>query len=138
MSYLFSGTPFLLLQADDHRALIPLVESALALMRLSCEKFFVLLSLFVVYLIFREPPAPAIWLVQMNGRLSNLFQRVILYSFPAVCWIYGAGFIFSTFVSGEYGGRAGVQGIMQKVGFCRCTAGMVLTGIEVPHAAFPW
>ena len=28
-----------------------------------------------------------------------LVMQVILYSFPAVCWVYGAGFIFSTFVS---------------------------------------
>lgn len=68
-------------------------------MRLSCEKYFVLISVFVSYLLFREPPRAARALIRLNSRLSTAFQKVILYSFPAVCWVYGAGFIFSTFVS---------------------------------------
>ena len=28
-----------------------------------------------------------------------LWAQVILYSFPAVCWLYGAGFLFSLFAS---------------------------------------
>ena len=83
----------------DHMALIPLVESALALMRLSCEKYFVLVAVFVSYLLFREPPRAARAFIIFSSRLSSIFQKVILYSFPAICWIYGAGFIFSTFVS---------------------------------------
>ena len=100
-------------------------------MRLSCEKFFVLLSLFVVYLVFREPPTAAIWLVQMNGRLSNLFQRVILYSFPAVCWIYGAGFIFSTFVSGGCWRAKGRKGGCVDVGWHDWLLHQKLLGINV-------
>lgn len=80
-------------------ALIPVVESALAIMRLSCEKFFVLLSVFVTYLLFRRPPWPARIFVRFISRVSSTFQKVILYSFPAVCWLYGAGFFFSMFVS---------------------------------------
>ena len=30
--------------------------------------------------------------------------QVILYTFPAVCWLYGAGFIFSAFVSAIFWG----------------------------------
>lgn len=26
-------------------------------------------------------------------------QRLVLYSFPAICWAYGAGALFSSFVS---------------------------------------
>jgi len=93
----------------EHVALIPLVESALAVMRLSCEKFFVLLSVFVSYLLFREPPRLARVIIRLNSRLSTIFQKVILYSFPAVCWIYGAGFIFSTFVSVVFWGGPALQ-----------------------------
>lgn len=80
---------------------IPLVEAALALMRLSTEKFFVLVSLYVAFLMFRIPPRSAAIVINFNARISSAFARLILYSFPAVCWVYGAGFIFSTFVSGE-------------------------------------
>jgi hypothetical protein len=37
-------------QDEDHVSLIPLVESALAVMRLSCEKFFVLVRTFLLYM----------------------------------------------------------------------------------------
>ena len=44
-----------------------------------------------------------IWETQSLGSLNPrpfmTSSQVILYSFPAVCWVYGAGFIFSTFVS---------------------------------------
>lgn len=93
------------MQDAEHRALIPLVESALAVMRLSCEKFFVLVTLFVAYLLFRQPPAAAWWLIHLNGWLSMAFQRVILYSFPAICWIYGAGVVFSSFVCCKFHAR---------------------------------
>lgn len=83
---------------------IPLVEVALALMRLSTEKFFVLMSLYVAFLLFRVPPRPAAYVIALNAKISSAFARLILYSFPAVCWLYGAGFIFSTFVSGGLAG----------------------------------
>ncbi len=35
--------------------------------------------------------------------------QVILYSFPAVCWLYGAGFIFSSFVSVVFWGASAQQ-----------------------------
>ncbi|KAK9806487.1 hypothetical protein WJX73_002224 [Symbiochloris irregularis] len=79
---------------------IILVEAALAVMRLSCEKLFVLAAVFVAYLLFRDDvPVYARVLIRINHRISTLFQRVILYSFPAVCWLYGAGFLFSLFAS---------------------------------------
>lgn len=89
------------LQEPEHRMSVPLVDAALALMRLSTEKFFVLLSLFVTFLVFRIPPQSAAYLIRLNARISSAFARLIVYSFPAVCWSYGAGFVFSTFVSGQ-------------------------------------
>lgn len=79
--------------------MIPLIEVTLAMMRLSCEKFFVLLTVYVNYLIFRKPPKAARRLVKINSTLSAIFQHVVLYTFPAICWVYGAGIIFSSFVS---------------------------------------
>jgi hypothetical protein len=76
------------------------MEAALALMRLSTEKFFVLLSLYVAFLLFRTPPPYAAALIGLNARISNAFARLVLYSFPAVCWVYGAGVLFSSLVSG--------------------------------------
>eukprot|EP00210_Caulerpa_lentillifera_P006184 g5908.t1 len=83
----------------DHRRMIPLIEVTLAMMRLSCEKFFVLLTVYVNYLLFRKPPKAARRLVKINSTLSAIFQHVVLYTFPAICWVYGAGIIFSSFVS---------------------------------------
>ena len=60
-----------------HTELIPLVETALAIMRLSCERFFVLVSVFAAYLAFCAHVAP--WfrmLIYINHRLSKMFQQV--------------------------------------------------------------
>ncbi|GFH15954.1 uncharacterized protein HaLaN_12287 [Haematococcus lacustris] len=89
----------------EHIALIPLVESALAVMRLSCEKFFVLLAVYVAHLLYQEqPPQGMRTFIRVIAGMSTTFQRVVLYSFPAVCWVYGAGFVFSTFVSAVFWG----------------------------------
>lgn len=110
----------------EHLRLIPLVEAALALMRLSCEKFFVLVSVYVSYLLFRDPPGEAMrFMIRLNARyatarcsdnknsqkhvthrLSMYIQKTILYCFPAICWVYNAGFIFSSFVSFVFWGGA--------------------------------
>jgi hypothetical protein len=42
-------------------------------------------------------------LIGINARISNAFARLVLYSFPCICWCYGAGFVFSTLVSCECG-----------------------------------
>ncbi|KXZ41740.1 hypothetical protein GPECTOR_299g810 [Gonium pectorale] len=83
----------------EHRSLIPLVESALAIMRLSCEKYFVLLAIYLAFLLFRDAPRPARAVIRIVARVSATFQKVILFAFPAVCWLYNAGIIFSIFVS---------------------------------------
>lgn len=80
---------------------MPLIEAALAVMRLSTEKFFVLLSLYVAFLLFRTPPPAVARLISITARVSNAFARMVLYTFPCVCWVYGAGFVFSSLVSGE-------------------------------------
>ena len=41
-------------------------------------------------------------------------MQVILYSFPAICWLYGAGILFSTFVSIVFWG-ASVQQLVESV-----------------------
>ena len=41
-------------------------------------------------------------------------MQVILYSFPAICWLYGAGILFSTFVSVVFWG-ASVQQLVESV-----------------------
>jgi hypothetical protein len=65
------------MQDKEHMELIPLVEVALAIMRLSCEKFFVLISVLAAYLIFRDDvPWLARVLIRVNHRISMLFQRV--------------------------------------------------------------
>lgn len=33
------------------------------------------------------------------SRVCIPLQRMVLYSFPAICWAYGAGALFSSFVS---------------------------------------
>lgn len=64
-------------QAPDHRSLVPLVETALAIMRLSCEKYFVLLAVLAAHLIWREePPRAAQCLIRLNAYLSSGFQKV--------------------------------------------------------------
>ena len=40
--------------------------------------------------------------------------QVILYSFPAICWLYGAGILFSSFVSIVFWG-ASVQQLVESV-----------------------
>lgn len=90
-------------------------------MRLSTEKFFVLLSLYVAFLLYRVPPRFAARLISLNARVSSAFARLILYSFPAVCWVYGAGFTFSTVVSGEQHKQEAVSSTLGSVGRLRVT-----------------
>lgn len=78
---------------------LPLIEIALAIMRLSCEKFFVLASVFCAFLIFREPPQWVRHVISTVAKVSDAFQTSILMTFPALCWYYNAGIIFSTFVT---------------------------------------
>lgn len=66
------------MDAPERALLLPLIEASLALMRLSCERLLVLGSLFVAYVLFRVPPAPARALVRLNGFLSSSFETVIL------------------------------------------------------------
>lgn len=111
----------------DHRRMIPLIEVTLAMMRFSCEKFFVLLTVYVNYLIFRKPPRAARMLVRVNSNLSSIFQHVVLYTFPAICWIYGAGIIFSSFVSLIFWG-APLTSMYRK--FIQSISGTVLKGLS--------
>eukprot|EP00208_Stichococcus_sp_RCC1054_P004120 CAMPEP_0206134734 /NCGR_PEP_ID=MMETSP1473-20131121/179_1 /ASSEMBLY_ACC=CAM_ASM_001109 /TAXON_ID=1461547 /ORGANISM="Stichococcus sp, Strain RCC1054" /LENGTH=952 /DNA_ID=CAMNT_0053526355 /DNA_START=491 /DNA_END=3349 /DNA_ORIENTATION=+ len=86
----------------SHMFNLPLIEIALAIMRLSCEKFFVLASVFCAFLLFKEPPLWVRHIISAIANLSSIFQKAILYTFPAICWAYNAGFLFSTFVTGVF------------------------------------
>ena len=44
--------------------------------RLSCEKFFVLIPVFVSYLLFREPPPAVRALIRIISGTSQIFQKV--------------------------------------------------------------
>ncbi|MEW5308759.1 MAG: hypothetical protein WDW38_000693 [Sanguina aurantia] len=83
----------------EHRSLLLLIESALAIMRLSCERFFLLLTVYLSFILFRDPPLPARLLIRLNHAISYTFQRTILCGFPAICILFDAGFWFSLFVS---------------------------------------
>lgn len=83
----------------EHRSLVPIVEAALTIMRLSCERWFALVGVYLGYLIFRDPPPFARSIIGFIAVLSRTFHRLIILSFPGVCWIYGAGFVFSSFAS---------------------------------------
>lgn len=85
--------------SKDHRTLVPLVEVALAIMRLSCERWFSLLAVFTSFIIFRDPPEYVQQYIRILATMCRIFQQTIIMTFPAVCWGYGAGFIFSTFAS---------------------------------------
>lgn len=63
-------------QDPAHRSLIPLVEGALAIMRLSCEKYFVLMAIYVSYLLFRGTPLPARLIIKLVARVCGVFQKV--------------------------------------------------------------
>lgn len=60
----------------ERMELVPRVELALALMRLSCEQFWVLVSLLAAYLLFREPPATARFVIYLNSCISQGIQTV--------------------------------------------------------------
>ena len=65
------------MQHPRHRELVRVVEAALAVMRLSCERYFVLLSVLATYLLFRDRvPRVARQLIRLNHQLCRLFQRV--------------------------------------------------------------
>lgn len=83
----------------EHKNLVPLIEGALAIMRLSCERWFSLLAVFVSFIIFRDPPPHVREYIRFIATTCRVFQQTILMTFPAVCWGYGAGFVFSSFAS---------------------------------------
>ena len=63
-----------------------LVEATLAVMRLSCEKFFVLASVLAAYLLFRdEVPYVARAAIRFNHRISTWFQRVSFCTIELPC-----------------------------------------------------
>lgn len=71
------GAEIARMAAPEHLELIPLVEVALAVMRLSCERFFVLASVLAAYLLFgARVPRRARAVIRLNHRVSTAVQRV--------------------------------------------------------------
>ena len=65
------------MQHPLHMELLPLVECALAALRMSCERFFLLISVFAAYLLFStKVPHWFKLIVRFNHRLSKIFQKV--------------------------------------------------------------
>ena len=71
-------------------------------MRLSCEKLFVLSLMFLFYVTLHRLPTAARLLLQRVSRVHRTFMKLILYTFPIVCWSYGAGLWFSLFVTAVF------------------------------------
>lgn len=80
-----------------HRRLVIAIELLLVAMRLSCEGFPVLVATFAAY-IFQKPSKLLSGIVTAVSSVSFVLQ-CSLYLFPAICWAYGAGVLFSMFVS---------------------------------------
>ena len=59
------------------------------------------------------PPPPSLRLPTSPSSLDPLLTwgmlQAILYSFPAVCWLYGAGLMFSSFASLVFWGQPAAQ-----------------------------
>jgi len=65
------------MQSSQYQDLTLCVEAALTIMRLSCEQYFTLISVFAAYLFFRQRPPPvARRVVWLNHRVSTIFKKV--------------------------------------------------------------
>lgn len=69
------------MDSPTHKELVPLAETTLAILRLSCERFFMLISVFAAYLLFRaRVPRCLRAVIRLNHRLSKIFQKVCISS----------------------------------------------------------
>ena len=67
------------MQNPQYQDLTRCVEAALTIMRLSCEQYFTLISVFAAYLLFRQRlPLIARQVIWVNHRVSNVFKKVML------------------------------------------------------------
>lgn len=80
-----------------HRRLVIAIELLLVAMRLSCEGFPVLFATYAAYIL--RSPAPLLSAVVRTVSSASYVLQCSLYLFPAICWAYGAGVLFSMFVS---------------------------------------
>lgn len=64
------------MQSLQYQDLTMCVEAALTIMRLSCEQYFTLISVFAAYLFFRQrPPLIARRVIWLNHRVSTIFKK---------------------------------------------------------------
>ena len=67
------------MRSPRYQDLTQCVEAALTIMRLSCEQYFTLISVFAAYLLFRQRLPPiARQVIWVNHRVSNIFKKVML------------------------------------------------------------
>ena len=70
------GLELVKMESPAHKVLVPLAETTLAILRLSCEQFFMLISVFVAYLLFwSHVPQWLRAVIRLNHRLSKAFQK---------------------------------------------------------------
>lgn len=68
------------MQSAEYQDVTRCVEAALTIMRLSCEQYFTLISVFAAYLLFRQRlPPMARRVIWVNHRVSNAFKKVMLF-----------------------------------------------------------
>lgn len=57
----------------------------------------------------KRHPMPPMVAHHMQPNVLTLCLQAILYSFPAICWLYGAGLLFSSFASLVFWGQPAVK-----------------------------
>lgn len=73
------------MQSPQYQDLTMCVEAALTIMRLSCEQYFTLISVFAAYLFFRQrPPLLARQIIYLNHRVSTIFKKVTVWCLSCV------------------------------------------------------
>jgi len=71
---------------------------------------------------------------QMSPNVLTLCLQAILYSFPAICWLYGAGLLFSSFASLVFWGQPAAK-LWERLR-TRFTR-VVPVGLQVCHSSCP-
>lgn len=86
------------MRTPDSRRATWAVTAFVVAVRLSYEGFFVALAALLAY-VFRRPAWLFGALVRAASAASFFAQAAMLTAFPIVCWAYGAGVVFSMFVT---------------------------------------
>jgi hypothetical protein len=91
------------MRTPQRRRAAAAAHAAVVAVRLSYEAFFVAAAAYLAYLFRRPAPLWAL-LIRLASALSYVCQAAVLYVFPVVCWAYGAGVVFSAFITAVFWG----------------------------------